>query len=187
MNDVLKSPPFTTRANAKLIALEVKGGPKSVVEDAVSLCAYVSRKHGVELKLNKTTDKFLAMVHEEIEAEEKLDGYRKMIPIGTTVYTLITHRSSSGMSRRVKMFVVSNGKIEDIGYVYSNVTGNKWNDDGSITVGGCGFDAGFHVVHNLSYYLHGKESKGNCRNMTPASEMTPDNFNPGYTLEHRKL
>lgn len=83
---------------------------------------------------------------------------RKMLPAGSTVYTLITHVARSGMSRNVRVLIARKGQIEDITGLIAGAlgmrraTGANWD----IVVGGCGFDAGFHVVSNLGYALFPK-------------------------------
>ena len=61
---------------------------------------------------------------------------------GETVYTILKHRSNSGMLRYIDAFVIRN----EIGY--------KWNSDKSgFKVGGCGMDMGFSLVFNISRVL----------------------------------
>ena len=61
---------------------------------------------------------------------------------GSRVYTILRHRSSSGMSRDISLVVAdSDGRVNDIN--------------------GAGMDMGFHLVYNLSSVLfHGEDRAG---------------------------
>jgi len=67
--------------------------------------------------------------------------------------------SSSGMSRNIRIFVVADGKIQDIsGMVRSFVGLSKPRSgqyDYAIRMGGTGMDMGYAVVINLSSALYG--------------------------------
>lgn len=98
---------------------------------------------------------------------EYLNDYLKK---GDTVYTYIARVTNNGMTRWVKVFCVVNGQIIDITYNTAHACGYRLNKDRELSVGGCGFNAGFDVVHHLSYALHGYD-----KNVTPTA---------GYTLKH---
>lgn len=86
---------------------------------------------------------------------------------GTRVYSMVVHRAKSGMTRWVRLFVATvdlkgkvapNGdrspeaRIEEITGLVARATGMRWDDKG-IRVGGCGFDAGHHIVYHLSHEM----------------------------------
>jgi hypothetical protein len=94
---------------------------------------------------------------EQQEARETLrqmfgDNDRK------TVYTILRHVSSSGMSRDISLKTLDHdGTLRDITYLACIAMGDKPKDkNGSrvVRVNGCGMDMGFHVVYNLSYSLY---------------------------------
>lgn len=94
---------------------------------------------------------------EQAERQEAIDMLRKMIQPGDRVYTSIVHVSRSGMSRDVRVFVADEHKqIASITGLVGRAIGARirrgWTD--AIAVGGCGFDAGFQVVYELSRALH---------------------------------
>lgn len=76
------------------------------------------------------------------------------LPKDTTIYGLITHRSKSGITRYVKVFIVFEGNILDITYNVAKELKNKQTDKG-IKMVGCGIAAVQVVVHNLGFVLHG--------------------------------
>lgn len=82
------------------------------------------------------------------EAKEKL---LKILNPGDTVYTILRHVSRSGMSRRISIYVFLGEMICIDDYV-ADVLGWPYRKDG-IVVGGCGMDAGFHLVHTLAQTL----------------------------------
>jgi hypothetical protein len=58
-----------------------------------------------------------------------------------------------------------------------------------MTVGGCGMDMGFHVVHSLSYALHGTNTVGADAEEHAGRPFRPtrEQYRAGYSLEHRWL
>ena len=78
----------------------------------------------------------LAMLHQYIKP-------------GSTVYTVLRHVSSSGMTRRIDVYgMFNNAPVYLSGYA-AHVLGYPNPEDG-IKVTGCGMDMGFHLVNNLS-------------------------------------
>lgn len=130
------------------------------------------------------------------EKEKALEYLRDYCKPGTTVYTVLRHVSDSGMTRDISLHVITqdNGKpgIYDISYLVARAEGYSRNrDNGGVRVSGCGMDMGFHLVMNLSYCLHGMQPHGDKaveahkegRHLNP----TPDNYRPGYSLNHQWL
>ena len=82
---------------------------------------------------------------------------RDMLPPGATVYTRIEHVSRSGMSRDVRVYAVRDGGIESITGLVASALAMPRRDahgDWVLRIGGCGFDAGFHVVYELASVLY---------------------------------
>lgn len=85
---------------------------------------------------------------------------------GKRIYTMVTHRSRSGMSRDVRVFVVmpallriakehvydGEPQLAEITMLVARALGMRESEHG-IRVGGCGFDAGHHVFHYLVHEL----------------------------------
>ena len=80
-----------------------------------------------------------------------------------TVYTTITHVSSSGMSRDIKTLITVENKIVDIGWHVANALEwqNSKKNEWSIKVSGCGMDMGFHLVYSLSATLFPRQDNEN--------------------------
>jgi hypothetical protein len=113
----------------------------------------------------------------QIERAEALADLRKLIKPGDTLYTILRNRSRSGMMRAIDVYMflpdlrrghkprsivklwLSFNVARATGYTFSKA-------HESIAVGGCGFDAGFQVVYDLSRLLF------------------PDAKDPGYVLRH---
>jgi len=83
---------------------------------------------------------------------------------GSTVYTLLTHVSSSGLSRDITLYVVNNNKLENITYYAAHALGERLietNRHRAIKQHGGGMDMGFNLVYNLSSVLfHGQDRAG---------------------------
>lgn len=94
---------------------------------------------------------------DKAEAVERLrelfDGAPKK-----TAYTVTRKVSSSGMTRRMSVFIVdSDGDLRDISYYVGAVLGWSITDvmgHRTVRVDGCGMDMGWHLVYSLSYVLY---------------------------------
>lgn len=84
---------------------------------------------------------------------ESIVQLRAWLPPGATVYNVLTHVSRSGMSRRIKPYVILDGRPQWIGWKVAKVLGMPLKDD-AIIVGGCGMDMGFALVYDLSRTLY---------------------------------
>lgn len=91
------------------------------------------------------------------EKQENLDNalefLQKHIKEGSTVYTVLTNVSSSGMCRRFKVLIQIDNRIVNISGRVSTALGLRWHDEGSVAINGCGMDMGFALVNDLQYKL----------------------------------
>ena len=94
---------------------------------------------------------------------ESLEQLRKLLPEGATVYTVLRSVAKSGMSRRIDLYTVVGGELRFLSGYVGEVLGYKRGKGDGLTVGGCGMDMGYHLVHSLSQAM----------------------FGDGYKLEHR--
>ena len=98
-----------------------------------------------------TTDKPITKKQAAInERTEALDRLREWIKPGDTVYCILRHRSSSGMSRRISFAISRCGEISQVDWLIARALDYRIHQDGGLKVSGCGMDMGFHVVYNLS-------------------------------------
>ena len=113
----------------------------------------------------------------QAEAEEWL---HKNLPAGSTVYTILTNVSASGMTRHIKTLAIIDGELIDIGWHIAHALDyrlskrNEW----AIIVSGCGQDMGYHLVSRLSYHLGYNDGK----NGRPSG--LPDGKTNCYCLNH---
>ena len=70
-----------------------------------------------------------------------------------TIYTIVKHRSNSGVSRDIGVYRIVEGKLQDISYFVSKILGWSLAKNGGVKVSGCGMDIGFHLVYSLSWAL----------------------------------
>jgi hypothetical protein len=102
---------------------------------------------------------------------------------GQIVYTVLTHASSSGMKRCIKLFVASIDRdgqpdILDITYFARLVAGYRVDQKhGGLVLTGCGTDAGFDAVYCLGAYLWPSGTRNG----------EPDSTDGGYALTQRWL
>jgi hypothetical protein len=119
------------------------------------------------------------------EAKEAKQRYAvrqllRWIKPGQGVTTVLTYRASNGMSRRLRVAIAVEGRVFNITHYVADACGFRFNDsEGSIVIGGCGMDMGFHVVYALGRALwpHGTPEPHSVRNGEPDSEG-------GYALNH---
>lgn len=95
----------------------------------------------------------------------------EMVKPGATVYTILRHCSASGMTRRISLAIVHEGKFRCIDVLAADLMGDKVHRQGGIVVGGCGMDMGYHLVYQL----------GAC--LWPSGTPEPDHCG-GYELRH---
>ena len=136
------------------------------------------------------------MRHTKQEKQQAIDYLRDILKPGDTVYTVLRHVSRSGMLRAISPIIVSGNKQpNDLTYWVSLALGWGTDDDnGGIKVTGCGMDAGFHLVHNLSYVLYPDSFECIGENCPSNDHVNGDrNREPhrhssgGYALYHRWL
>ncbi len=113
--------------------------------------------------------------------QSSLDTLRSMLSPGDTVYTVLRHVSSSGMSRSIDCYVMRDNAPVWLSRHIANATGMGWDAKReAVKVGGCGMDMGFHIVWNVGACLwpKGTDTPHGTRNGEPDSEG-------GYALKHR--
>lgn len=117
--------------------------------------------------------------------KQQIDKLREWLAPGATIYTVIKHVSKSGMSRRISALAVREGEICNISSIVSDVLEWRYNGEGSVVVGGCGMDMGFHLVYSLSSRLFpdGFAVTGEGRN----GDTSGHDKDGGYALKQRWL
>ncbi len=98
--------------------------------------------------------------------QESIDYARQSIeryaPKHTRVTAIVTHVSSSGMSRRIRFFVPSQRQdgtlfISELTHAFAVIMGVPVKEDGNgygLSVHGAGMDMRFHVVSNVARALY---------------------------------
>jgi hypothetical protein len=111
--------------------------------------------------------------------EQAREDLRQMLKPGDKVYTVLRHVSTSGMTRRISLFVMCKGEPACIDWGASIAMDDKQHKDGGIVVSGCGMDMGFHLVYNLGRTLwpNGTDKPHGTRNGRPDTDG-------GYALKH---
>ena len=92
---------------------------------------------------------------QQADRDHAVATLRKLCPPGTTIYSMLRHRSASGMSRLIDFYVISDNAPFRITGLIATAGIESYDRRGeALRVSGCGMDMGFHVTHNLSYLLH---------------------------------
>lgn len=110
----------------------------------------------------------------EKERNELIKELKEMIgkSDANTLYTVLRHVSSSGMSRAISVFFIDNEQTpRNIDWYVERILHYKRSKHEGLTVSGCGMDMGFHVVYSLCMALFKEEGLDKA----------------GYTLHHRWL
>lgn len=123
----------------------------------------------------------------------------KMLMPTTEVYATLKKVSPSGMNRRIALLIAEKGpnnttQIRNISGWVADVLGLKWNDDGSVSISGCGMDMGFHLVYTLSRTLWpkgfecvGEACRSNDHSNGDQDRKPHHHGDGGYALIHRSL
>ena len=114
--------------------------------------------------------------------EQSCKALLKILKPGQTVYTMLRSVSSSGMSRRISLFVCDGSDMRCIDSTVSVVTGHRESEKGGIVMSGCGMDMGFALVYDLGAALwpNGTKEPHSSRNGEP-------DCTGGYALKHKWL
>lgn len=84
---------------------------------------------------------------------ESIKELRKLLPRGSTVYTIVRHVSSSGMFRIIDMFIVRKNRVQMISPSLLREVGFPYKKDKRVDgyrISGVGMDMGFSMVYTLS-------------------------------------
>lgn len=125
------------------------------------------------------------------DTQEAIASLKTHLKPGSTVYTVLRHRSCSGMSRSIDLFVVKNNEPFNISWLAGRAMGYRVDQlYGGLKTQGCGMDMGFSLVYNLGRTLFpkgfnpAKAGQRYGRNGAPADQRDNDG---GYALNHRWL
>lgn len=99
------------------------------------------------------------------QRESAIESLKKILPEGSTVYTVVKHVARSGMMRRILPIAIVKGEAKNISVAVSEILEWKWTDDDAVQVGGCGQDMTFHLTYSLAQALYGDGYKLNHKNL----------------------
>ena len=124
----------------------------------------------------------------QAEQAEAIKQLRKYLKPGDTVYCVLRHVSSSGMTRRIDFFKPGKkdqGMIFLSGYIATACGYRRSRNHDGLIVGGCGMDMGFSVVYDLArtIFPKGFKVKGRGRN----GDTSGWDNDGGYALSSRWL
>jgi hypothetical protein len=88
-------------------------------------------------------------------SDEAYTELRRILTTGQDVYTILRGVSSSGMTRRISVVVVTASGIRDISWLAAAVLECATDTNHALRVQGAGMDMGFHVVYQLASRLYG--------------------------------
>ncbi len=129
---------------------------------------------------------------QKAERDEAIEFLRARIVPGDRLYTTMTHVSSSGMSRSIKVILIRDNDSMDISGFAGRALGWRCDDRrGGVKVSGCGMDMGFHIVYSLSSVLFpnghtctGKGCPSNDHNNGDRNYRRHNHQSGGYAIRH---
>lgn len=86
-------------------------------------------------------------------SNEYLEYLRGLLKPGDLVYTKVVRVAESGMSKTMDVYIARNNRIIDITGAVAVTTGHTLTKDEHVRVSGCGMNAGFGLVYDLSSVL----------------------------------
>lgn len=94
--------------------------------------------------------------YKRLYRENSINRLRLMLTPGDTVYTLVNHASSTGMSRSIKLFAIVENDIRDLSFTASIALDWPMHTKGGIKVNGGmrSMDMAFHTVYTLASILY---------------------------------
>lgn len=98
------------------------------------------------------------MKYSQQEIDEARKNILRHVRPGDTIYTILRHRSRSGMMRRISpVFIDREGNTFHFDHAAAVLLGlPKTGGGDGIKMNGCGMDMGFHLVYELSHALFPK-------------------------------
>ena len=110
------------------------------------------------------------------------DELRKILAPGKTVYTILRHVSTSGMSSHISLTTIYEGEPRHLDNLVADLLDYRQHKHGGLIVTGYGMDMGFGLVYNLGAALwpDGTSTPHGTRNGEPDSTG-------GYALKHSWL
>ena len=140
------------------------------------------------------------------ERDEAIKRLRELVKPGDQLVTVMRHRSASGMSRSIDVYMMYTIKAKDrydktlrpsarinwlwLSFNIARACGFQWDAAReSIRVGGCGMDMGYHIVYTLGRVLFPKGGalKHSPREAQERRAGETKETDGGYLLSHRWL
>lgn len=125
------------------------------------------------------------------EKADALKRLREIVKPGDELYTILRHRSTSGMQRAISVVKIDgHGRVFDLDYLLAGALDMRRDDKyGGLKIGGGGMDMGFDLVYNLSSALYGYSSKRGYRclgDRCPSNSHVNDRTAPrGHGVRHK--
>ena len=131
---------------------------------------------------------------------DSIDHLRELLHPGDTVYTILDHCSSSGMTHHIRVVIA---RTDDDGRTYhlhpnwhvATALGTRQAKRGDgVVMGGCGMDMGFQLVYTLSATLWpdgfvclGDRCRSNDHSNGDRDRTPHHHTSGGYALTHEWL
>lgn len=101
------------------------------------------------------SDSQSAMRYSKADQTEARERLLKLLKPGDKVFTILRSVSRSGMSRNIDLYLLEKDEKVYLTYSVAALLEYPRAKDGSLKVGGCGMDMGYHIVHSLARVLYG--------------------------------
>ncbi len=126
--------------------------------------------------------------NKKAEQADAIERLRALLKPGDTVFTILRHVSSSGMSRSISCVIPDAEQgFHDITWLVGRALDYPRRDDGGLKVTGCGMDMSWHLVYNLGWALWPKGFDHTERTHPRNGSKEPRDTDGGYALTARWL
>lgn len=127
-----------------------------------------------------------AYVLDAVHREWAKDRLREEFKPGDTVWTILQHVGSSGMTRRIGVRSITDNLPHECDGLVAVALDLKFDRDrGGVVMGGCGMDMGFHLAYSLSSTLY-PDGHACLGEKCPSNDHSNDynEFSRAYDEEH---
>ncbi|MDD5354937.1 MAG: hypothetical protein PHY56_00110 [Candidatus Omnitrophica bacterium] len=118
--------------------------------------------------------------------EQLIKRLRALMTKGNrTIYSVVRHVSSSGMSRVIDFFTIIKNKPYNLSYYAEKLLDYKYDRNyAGVRVSGCGMDMCFSVVYDLGRTIY---PKGDGKTITHRNGDTKPETDGGYLLRSENI
>lgn len=116
----------------------------------------------------------------DVEKETIKERLKALLGTNRRIYQVITKVSTSGMSRHIANFAVSEGELLRIDWEICKLLKHTRRSEYGVFITGCGMDMGFSIAYSLGEVLF---PKGDGKTVTGRNGDTEPETDGGYLIK----